>query len=156
MFWSITSKWSIFCQSLWDMKLYITEFPSKSELWVQKFLIKYVEVMPGQSSVDFCLKNPNLESLTFDQILTFLEESWSTLDQMMNITSKYWCWQKIMKFDFMLTTVDFLSNIVDFQPSEQLTEQTWLVSLETWHGDSLKHMMRYDEYLKHWMSILTW
>ena len=112
--------------------------------------------MPSQSSIDFCLKNPNLETLTFDQILTFLEESWSTLDQMMNITSKYWCWPKIMKLDCMLTTIDFLSNIVDFQPSEQLDEQIWLVRLETWHGDPLKHMMRYDDHLEPWKFILTW
>ena len=40
------------------------------------------KVMLGQSSVDFCLKNPNLETLTFNQILTFLEELLGTkLDQ---------------------------------------------------------------------------
>ena len=96
-----------------------------------KFLIKYEKVMLGQSSVDFSLENPNLESLTSDQILSFLDESWSTLDQMMNVTSKYGCWPKIMKFDCMLTTVDFLSNTTDFPPSKQLSEETWLVRLET-------------------------
>ena len=114
-----------------------------------KFLIKYEKVMPSQSSVDFSLKNPNLESLTFDQILSFLDESWSTLDQMMNVTSKYGCWPKIMKFDCMLTTVDFLSNTTDFQLSEQLTKQTWDVRHETWHGDSLRYMRRYDDQLRH-------
>ena len=42
---------------------------------MEKFLIKYEKVMIGQSSVDFSLRNPNLESLTFDQILSFLDES---------------------------------------------------------------------------------
>ena len=36
--------------------------------------MKYMKVMPGQSFVDFLFKNPNLETLTFDQILTFLDE----------------------------------------------------------------------------------
>ena len=37
--------------------------------------MKYVKVMPGQNSVDFCLRKPNLETLTFDQFLSFLDES---------------------------------------------------------------------------------
>ena len=40
-----------------------------------KFFIKYEKVMPGQSSVDFCLRKPNLETLTVDEILNFLDES---------------------------------------------------------------------------------
>ena len=39
-------------------------------------------------------------------------------------------------FDFMLTIVDLLPNIVDFQSSELLTEQTCDVGLETWHMDA--------------------
>ena len=120
------------------------------------FLRKYEEVMLSQCSVEFSLKNPNLESLTFEQILSFLDESWSTLDQMMNVTSKWGCWPKILKFDCMLTTVDFLSNTTDFQPSEQLSEETWLVRLETWHGDSLKHMRRHDDHWRCWEPILIW
>ena len=112
--------------------------------------------MISQSSVDFSSRNPNLESLTFGQILSFLDESWSTLDQMMNVTSKWGCWPKIMKFDCMLTTVDFLSNTTDFQPSEQLSEETWLVKLETWHGESLKHMRRHEGHWRCLKSILTW
>ena len=91
---------------------------------MEKFLIKYEKVMPGQSSVDFWLKHPNLETLTFDQILSFLDDSLSTLDHMININSKYLCLPKIMKFDYMLTTIDVLSNTTNFQPSEHLTEQT--------------------------------
>ena len=87
MSWSITLKWSNFGQSLWDKKFDKIEFSSKWAL-VEKFLIKYVKVMLGQSFVDVLSKNPNLETLTFDQILNFLDESWSTLDQMMDINSK--------------------------------------------------------------------
>ena len=112
--------------------------------------------MISQSSVDFSPRNPNLESLTFEQILSFLDESWSTLDQMMNVNSKWGCWPKIMKFDCMLTTVDFLSNTTDFQPSEQLSEETWLVRLETWHGESLKHMRRHEDHWRCWESIWIW
>ena len=112
--------------------------------------------MISQSSVDFSPRNPNLESLTFEQILSFLDESWSTLDQMMNVTSKWECWPKIRKFDCMLTTVDFLTNTTDFQPSEQLSEETWLVKLETWHGESLKHMRKHDDHWRCWKSILIW
>ena len=36
----------------------------------------------------------------------------------------------------MLTIVDFLPNIVDFQSSEQLTEQTYDARRETWHENS--------------------
>ena len=146
MFWSIPSKWSIFWTLLWDVKLYRIEFPSKWEV-LGKFLRKYEEVMISQSSVDFSLRNPNLESLTFEQILSFLDESWSTLDQMMNVNLKWGCWPKIRKFDCMLTIVDFLTNTTDFQPSEQLSEETWLVRLETWHGESLRHMRRHEN---HW------
>ena len=64
--------------------------------------------------------------------------------------------QKIMKFDCMLTTVDFLSNTTDFQPSEQLSEETWLVKLETLHGESLKHMWRHEDHWRYWKSILPW
>ena len=53
-----------------------------------KFLIKYEKVMPGQSLVDFSYRNPNLPFFTFDELRAFLEESCSTLDQMMDITSK--------------------------------------------------------------------
>ena len=70
------------------------EFPSKQEV-VEKFLRKYEEVMISQSSVDFTPRNPNLESLTFEQVLSFLDESWSTLDQMMNVTSKWGCWPQL-------------------------------------------------------------
>ena len=94
--------------------------------------------------------------MTFDQILSFLDESWSTLDQMMIVTSKSWCWPKGTKFGCMLTIIDFLSNIIDFQSSEQLTEQTWAVRLETWHGDALKDMRRHDDHLKHYKPYLTW
>ena len=106
--------------------------------------------MISQSLVDFSSRNPNLESLTFEQILSFLDESWSTLDQMMNVTSKWGCWPKIRSFDCMLTTVDFLTNTIDFHPSEQLSEATWLVKLETWHGESLKHMMRHNYHWRCW------
>ena len=41
-----------------------------------------------------------------------------------------------MKFDYILTTIDFLSNIADFQSSEQLTEQIYDVRLETWYENS--------------------
>ena len=155
MSWLIYLKLCIFGQSLWNTKLYIIEFPSKWAV-VEFFIIKYVKVMLGQSSIDFCLRKPYLETLTFDQILTFFDESWSAFDQMMNMTSKYWCWPKIMKFDCMLTIVDLLSNTADFQPSEQLDEQLTLVRLGTWYEDSLRYMKRYDDHLKHWKSIVTW
>ena len=96
--------------------------------------------MPGQSLVDFSYKNPNLPFLTFYELGEFLEESWSTLDKMINITSKCWCWPKIFNFDCILTIVGFWPNIVDFQLFEQLTEQTWDARHETWHGWSWEHI----------------
>ena len=67
--------------------------------------------------------------LTFDDLRVFIDETWLTFDQM--IYSKCWCWPKTLKFDCMLTIVDFLSNIVDFQSSEPLTEQTCDAKHET-------------------------
>ena len=55
-----------------------------------------------------------------------------------------------MKFDRMLTTVDFLSNTTDFQSSEQLTEQTCVVRLETWHGDIVRHIKKHEVHLRPW------
>ena len=37
--------------------------------------MKYMKVMPGQSSFDFSYRNPNLAVLTFDELGAFLEES---------------------------------------------------------------------------------
>ena len=37
--------------------------------------MKYVKVMPGQNSVDFSYRSPNLAILTFDELGAFLEES---------------------------------------------------------------------------------
>ena len=109
---------------------------SFSSIWalVGEKWMKYVKFIPGQSSVDFSYRNPTLPFLTSDGLGAFLEESWSTLDQMMDITSKCWCWPKILKFDCMWATVDFWPSIVDFQAFEQLTEQTSCARHETWHG----------------------
>ena len=40
----------------------------------------------------------------------------------------------------MLTIIHFLTNIVDFQLSESLTEQTCDARLETWYEHSWKHI----------------
>ena len=54
----------------------------------------------------------------------------------------------MMKFDCMLTIVDVLSNTIDLQPFEYLTEQAWAMRLETCHGGTLKHMRRHDDHLR--------
>ena len=94
--------------------------------------------------------------LTFDGLRTFLGESWSTLDQMMNITSKSWCWSNILKFVFMLTIVDFLINTIDFQSFEPLTEQTCDVGIETWHGPCWGSMKNHGSHLRHFQSKFPW
>ena len=38
-------------------------------------MIKYENVMPGQSLVDFSYRNPNLQFLTFDELEAILVES---------------------------------------------------------------------------------
>ena len=85
------------------------------------------------------LQNPNLATLSFDELWVILEESWSNLDQMMNNKSKWECWPKILKFDCMWATVDFWPNTVDFQAFEQLIEQTSSARLETLHGWYWEH-----------------
>ena len=50
-----------------------------------------------------------------------------------------------MKFDYMLTTIDFFPNIIDYQSSEQLTEQICDARLETWYEHSLRHMRNHDQ-----------
>ena len=102
----------------------------------EKFMIKYGKVMPCQSLVDFSYRNPNLPFLTSDELGAFLEESWSTLDQMMDITSKILCLPKILKFDCMRVTVDFWPNTIDFQAFKHLTEQTCSARHEICHGQT--------------------
>ena len=97
--------------------MYRIEYPSKWYL-VEKNMMKHVKVVLGQSSVDFSLKNPNLVTFDFWWILSFLDESWSNLDKMMNLNSKCLFWPKILKLDYKLVKVDFLRNIVDFQSSD--------------------------------------
>ena len=52
-------------------------------------MIKYEEVMPGQNLVDFSYETLIYQLLGFDEFGVFLEESWSNLNQMMDITSKF-------------------------------------------------------------------
>ena len=102
------------------------------------------------------LENPNLATFDFWWILSFLDELWPTINQMINVTSKCWCCLKILKFDCMLTKIDFLPNIVNFQSSEQLSEQTCAARLETWHEDSLKYMRNHETYLRNYKSKFLW
>ena len=60
------------------------------------------------------LQNPNLATFGFWWIVSNPWWIMITLDKMMNMTSKSWCWPKILKVDCMLTIIDFLPNIVNF------------------------------------------
>ena len=86
----------------------------------------------------------------------FLEELWSILDQMINMTSKCLCWPKILKFDCMLTTVDFLPNIVSFQSFEPLTEQTCDARHETWYEHYSRPMENHGNHLIPFQIKLPW
>ena len=57
-----------------------------------------------------------------------------------------------MNFYYMLTTIDFLPNIVDFQSSEQLTEQICDARLETWYEKSWRPIMNHESHLRHQKS----
>ena len=127
--------------------MYGIEFSSKWAL-VEKCFMKYVKVTLGQSPVDFSYRNPNLAILILEDLRAFLEESWSALDKMMNITSKCWCWLEILKFDCMWVTVDFWPSIVDFQTLEQFTEKTCSVRHEFWHGHSWGHIRDHRNHLE--------
>ena len=66
----------------------------------------------------------------------------------MNINSKCWFWPKILKFDCILTTINFWLNIVGFQSSEQLTKQTCNVRHENWHENSWGHIRDHVNHLR--------
>ena len=85
--------------------------------------------------------------MSFDELGALIEESWLTLDQMMDNTSKWGFWQKILNFDCMWATVDFWPSTIDFQAFEQLAEQTSSTRLETWHGWSWEHIRTNGEHL---------
>ena len=54
-----------------------------------------------------------------------------------------------MKFDCILTTVDFLSNTTDFQSFEQLTEKIYGARLETWYEYPLRHIIEHESKFRH-------
>ena len=74
----------------------------------------------------------------------------------MKYPSKWECWQKILKFDWLLTIVDFLPNIVDFQSSEPLTEQTCDVGFETWYENYWGPMMNHRNPLRPSQTKFPW
>ena len=94
------------------------------------------------------LRNLNLATFEFWWIRSIPWKIMINHDQMMNITSKYWCWLKILKFDCMLTIIDFLPNIVGFQSSEQLSEQICDARNEIWHEHSWRHMKNHGNNLR--------
>ena len=94
--------------------------------------------------------------MTFDETRVFLTNHDQPFDQIMNITSKCWCWPKILKFDCMLTTVDFLPNVVDFQSYEPLTEQTCDARLETWHEHYWTPMENHGNQLRPLQPKFPW
>ena len=57
-----------------------------------------------------------------------------------------------MKFDCILTIIDFLPNTTDFQSSEQLTEQICDARLETWYEKSWRPIMNHESHLRHQKS----
>ena len=75
---------------------------------------------------------------------------------MMNITSKCLCWPKILKFDCMLTIVDFLPNTIDFQSSESLIEKIYDGRLETWHEPCWGPMINNGNHLRHLQHEFPW
>ena len=58
----------------------------------------------------------------------------------------------ILKFDYNLTTVDFLPNTADFQSSDQLTEENCDPRLETWHEYSWRSIMNDEIHLRHYKT----
>ena len=49
-----------------------------------------------------------------------------------------------MKFDCILTTIDFLSNTVDIQSFEPLTEDTCDAMHETWYEHYWRHIRDHE------------
>ena len=128
----------------------------QNELWLRNYWWSMWKLCLVKVQLTFPQENPNLESFDFWWIWDFLDESWSTLDQMMNMTSKPWCWPKILKFDWKLVQVDFWSNTIDCWSFEHLTEQFCTVRLETWHVDTLRYMRHHEVHLRLWKLNFLW
>ena len=57
----------------------------------------------------------------FGDLIKFIKEWWSNLDQLTFISLKWWYGSKIMKFNCKLSTIDFFPNTIDFRSTDQLT-----------------------------------
>ena len=92
-------------------------------------------------------KKAQFRNFDFWSILDF--SRWIMINPWSNDECYFKIWMLIKNYEVWLY-VDhswLLSNTTDFQPSEQLFEETWLVRLETCHGESLKHMRKHES---HW------
>ena len=119
-------------------------------LW-EHFLIIHVKVIPWSISVDF-FNCPNKETFAFGWFLSQILRIMISIDQMMFVASKFWCWPKTLKFDCMWVIVYFWSNTVDSQASEQLTEQTSCAKLKIWQGGSWGHIRTMERIWGLWSS----
>ena len=118
----------------------------KNELWLGKIWWSMWKLCLVIIQLTFPKENPNLATFDF---WWFWESYWW-------IMIKPWSNDEYHLKMLMLTIVDFSPNIVDFQSSEQLTEQTCDAGLEIWHEHSLRRMRNREIYLRHYKLKFPW
>ena len=101
--------------------------------------------------------------LSFDELEAFLEESWSTLDQMIDINSKCLCWPKILKYDKVMpgqSLVDFSyrNPNLSFFYFWWVRSISWEIMINPWsnYGYHFK-MLMFTKNLGVWLYVdLSW